>query len=177
MQHLKIYSKQEVLSLTKIRRFETKLGEILQVLINPAAIANSIAQSTAQYVLFGIAEDLGVKANYGTGGTDTVWTPFLQSFYNIQSNDFFDGGEILMVGHFDFGDLQYLIDTTAKGEDEKIEAYRHAVQTIDDEVEQLVKIITEHKKIPIAIGGGHNNAYPLLKGCLLYTSDAADEEL
>ncbi|MFM2339062.1 MAG: hypothetical protein RL115_2255 [Bacteroidota bacterium] len=164
MQHLKIYSKQEVLSLTKIRRFETKLGERLQVLINPAAIANSIAQSTAQYVLFGIAEDLGVKANYGTGGTDTVWTPFLQSFYNIQSNDFFDGGEILMVGHFDFGDLQYLIDTTAKGEDEKIEAYRHAVQTIDDEVEQLVKIITEHKKIPIAIGGGHNNAYPLIKG-------------
>ena len=27
-----------------------------------------------------------------------------------------------------------------------------------------MKIITTHNKIPIAIGGGHNNAYPLIKG-------------
>jgi hypothetical protein len=27
MQHLKIYNKQDIVSLTKIRRFETKLGE------------------------------------------------------------------------------------------------------------------------------------------------------
>jgi formiminoglutamase len=60
--------------------------------------------------------------------------------------------------------MQYLIDTTAKSEEEKVEAYRHAVNTIDDEVEQLVKIITEAKKIPIVIGGGHNNTYPLIKG-------------
>jgi formiminoglutamase len=164
MQHLKVYNKQDVLSLTRIRRFETKLGERVQVLPSAVDVATSIAQSNAKYVLFGIAEDLGVKANLGTGGADTVWIPFLQSFFNIQSNDFFDGGEILVVGHFDFGDLEYLIDTTAKGDEEKIEAYRHAVNTIDDEVEHLVKIITEHKKIPIAIGGGHNNAYPLIKG-------------
>jgi len=31
-------------------------------------------------------------------------------------------------------------------------------------VEQLVKIITEAKKIPVVIGGGHNNSYPLIKG-------------
>jgi formiminoglutamase len=69
-----------------------------------------------------------------------------------------------VVGHFDFGDIQYLIDTTAKTEEEKIEAYRHAVNRIDDEVEELAKIVTESKKIPIAIGGGHNNTYPLIKG-------------
>jgi formiminoglutamase len=83
---------------------------------------------------------------------------------NIQSNDFFDGGEVLLIGHFDFGDMQYLIDTTAKSEDEKVEAYRHAVNTVDDEVEHLAKIITEVKKIPIVVGGGHNNSYPLIKG-------------
>jgi formiminoglutamase len=38
------------------------------------------------------------------------------------------------------------------------------VNSIDDEVEHLVKMITAAKKIPIAIGGGHNNAYPLIKG-------------
>lgn len=164
MRHLKLYSKQDVLSLTKIRRFETKLGERLQVLRNSADVEKSIASSSAKYVLFGVPEDLGAKGNYGIGGADTLWIPFLQSLLNIQSNDFFDGGEILLVGHFDFGDMQYLIDTTARGEEEKIEAYRHAVIAIDDEVEHLTKIITESKKIPIVIGGGHNNSYPLIKG-------------
>ena len=35
---------------------------------------------------------------------------------------------------------------------------------IDDEVEQLIHIITQNKKIPIVIGGGHNNSYPCIKG-------------
>ncbi len=164
MQHLKSYNKQEVLSLTKVRRFETKLGERVQILHDSNDIAGSIASSNAKFVLFGVPEDLGAKGNYGIGGTDTLWIPFLQSFLNIQSNDFFDGGDILLIGHFDFGDIQYLIDTTAKGQDEKIEAYRHAVNTIDEEVEHLAKIITENKKIPLVIGGGHNNSYPLIKG-------------
>ena len=53
MQHLKIYSKQDILSLTKLRRFETKLGERLQIVHDPAEIEKSIASSTAKYVLFG----------------------------------------------------------------------------------------------------------------------------
>jgi formiminoglutamase len=164
MRHLKIYSKQDVLSLTKIRRFETKLGERLQIINDSGDVAGSLAKTTAKYVLFGIPEDMGAKGNLGIGGTDTLWIPFLQSFLNIQSNDFLDGGEVLLLGHFDFGDIQYLIDTTAKSNDEKTEAYRHAVNTIDEEVERLVKMITEVKKIPIAVGGGHNNSYPLIKG-------------
>lgn len=164
MLHLKIYNKQDILSLTRIRRFETKVGERLQVIQDTSDIPGSLAASTAKYVLFGVPEDLGAKGNYGIGGTDTLWIPFLQSFLNIQSNDFFDGGDVLLLGHFDFGDIQYLIDTTARNADEKIEAYRHAVNQVDNEVEQLAKIITESKKIPIVIGGGHNNSYPLIKG-------------
>ena len=160
MYHLKIYNKTDVLSLTRVRRFETKLGERLQVVQDSSELSASLAISNAKYVLFGVPEDLGAKGNHGIGGTDTLWVPFLQSFLNIQSNDFFDGGEVLVLGHFDFGDMQYLIDKTARSEDEKIEAYRHAVNTIDDEVEQLAKVITEFKKIPIIIGGGHNNSYP-----------------
>ena len=164
MRHFRVYSKQDVLSLTRVRRFETKAGEQLQVITDPADLASSIRHSAARFVLFGIPEDLGAKGNYGMGGADTIWVPFLQSLLNVQSNDFFDGGEILLAGHFDFGDLQYLIDTTAKGEEEKIDAYRHAVNAVDDEVEHFVRIICSAGKIPIAIGGGHNNAYPLIKG-------------
>lgn len=164
MYHLKVYTKRDVLSLTRRRRFETKAGEQLHVLNDTSDIVTSLKESHCKFVLFGVPEDLGAKGNFGIGGADTLWIPFLQSLLNVQSNDFFDGGEVLLVGHFDFGDIQYLIDTTARNDEEKIEAYRHAVNTIDEEVEHLVKLITEHKKIPIVVGGGHNNSYPLIKG-------------
>jgi formiminoglutamase len=164
VKHFKFYNKQDILFLTKIRRFETKLGERVIIVPDPAKLEEFLQSTAAKYVLIGVPEDIGIKANAGIGGADTVWLPFLQSFLNIQSNDFLSGDTILLPGHFDFGDIKYLIDNNAHSEDEKLEAYRHAVNTIDDEVEQLVKMITEAKKIPIVVGGGHNNAYPLIKG-------------
>lgn len=164
MQHFKFYTKQDILSLTKLRKFETKIGERLQFVNDPAKLDDFLKATKAKYILFGIPEDIGIRANQGTGGTDTAWLSFLQSFLNIQSNDFLSGDDIVLVGHFDFGDILYLIDHAAHNEEEKLEAFRHAVITIDNEVEKLTKIITENKKIPIVIGGGHNNSYPLIKG-------------
>jgi formiminoglutamase len=162
--HFKIYSKQDILPLVKLRRFETKLGERVQTLADPNEVEQSIKGLKPNYVVFGIPEDIGVQANYGQGGTSTAWLSFLQTFLNIQSNDYLVGEEIAVIGHFDFGDIQYLIDKNAQGTEEKVQAYRHAVSTIDEEVESLIKAIVATGKIPIAIGGGHNNAYPLIKG-------------
>lgn len=162
--HFKFYDKQDVLYLTRIRRFETKLGERIQVINDKHQLEQSLQQSTARYVIIGIPEDIGVKANYGTGGTDSAWIPFLSSFLNIQSNDFLGGEEMLLLGHFDFGDVKYLIEQNAHSNEERIDAYRHAVNTIDEEVEGMIKLLTEFGKTPIVIGGGHNNAYPLIKG-------------
>lgn len=162
--HFKKYVRHDLLSLVKLRRFETRLGERVQVLTDPNEVAESIKGLHAKYIVFGIPEDIGVQANYGTGGTGTAWLSFLQSFLNIQSNDFLQGEEIAVIGHFDFGDIQYLIDKNASGVEEKVQAYRHAVITIDEEVEGLAKAIAAAGKIPIAIGGGHNNSYPLIKG-------------
>ncbi len=164
MNHLKVYNKKDVLQLTHIRRFETKIGERISVINNASNIEQSIQLSNAKFVLFGVPEDIGNKANHGLGGADSAWNPFLQSFLNVQSNDFFEGSEILLVGHFDFSEIAQLIDNNAQNKEEKIEAYRHAVNAIDDEVEQLVHIITQNRKMPIVIGGGHNNAYPCIKG-------------
>ena len=164
MKHFKVYSKQDALSLTKVRRFETKIGERVQVIANKVDLHEQISISPASYVLFGISEDIGVRGNNGKGGADSTWIPFLSSFLNIQSNDFFSGESVLLLGHFDFGDLKYLIEQNAMGPEEKVDAYRHAVIAIDEEVETLSKIITSAGKIPVAIGGGHNNAYPLIKG-------------
>jgi len=164
MKHFKVYSRQDILSLTRVRRFETRLGERIQVIADTADLYEQISNSPADYILFGISEDIGVRGNGGMGGADSTWIPFLSSFLNIQSNDFFTGDNVLLLGHFDFGDLKYLIEQNALDPEEKTNAYRHAVIAIDDEVESLAKIITSAGKIPVAVGGGHNNCYPLIKG-------------
>lgn len=164
MKHFKFYDKQEVLAFTKIRKFETKLGERIRCISPGSNIEEALHQPSIKYVLFGIPEDIGVKANNGMGGADSAWHPFLKSFLNIQSNDFLDGNEVLLLGQFDFSEIANLIDQNADNYDEKLAAYRRAVSIIDDAVEQLMHVITQNKKMPIVIGGGHNNAYPCVKG-------------
>jgi formiminoglutamase len=164
LSHFRQYNKKYILSLTHVRKFETKLGECVLCMKETETLEESIKRSEAEYVLMGIPEDIGVKANLGMGGADSCWFPFLDAFLNIQSNDFLSGENIFVAGHFDFNDIKNIIKINASTDDEKIAAYRHAVNTIDDEVEELVKIITQYRKIPLIIGGGHNNAYPALKG-------------
>jgi formiminoglutamase len=164
MHSFRFYNKEDVLTLTRIRRFETKLGERIQLPHSSEQFEKVLQESTARFALFGIPEDIGVKANEGVGGADTAWFPFLTAFLNIQSNDFLQGDEILLLGHFDFSHVESVIEENAHGHEEKLDAYRHAVHSIDEEVESLAKLITTYGKIPIVIGGGHNNAYPLIKG-------------
>lgn len=169
---LKRYDKKKILARTQLRKFETKLGEMIMCDATKE-IEKVIEETTAKYIVFGIPEDIGVKANLGHGGADTSWYPFLDSFLNIQSNDFLDGRNIFLVGHFDFSEAEKLINVNADSEDEKIKAYRSLVSRIDDAVEELVKTIVQHQKIPVIIGGGHNNAYPAIKGSAkgLYKAD------
>lgn len=165
MKHFTFYHKQDLLNGTRLRRYETKLGEKLRVVEKPDALAQQLQSSSARFVLFGIPESIGVQANYGLAGAETAWQYFIQAFSNIQSTDKFTGDEMIVAGYFDFTDVIRVIDSHSKSKDEKVDACRHAVANIiDEEVEELVKIIISAGKIPIAIGGGHNNAYPLLKG-------------
>ncbi|MEO5651096.1 MAG: formimidoylglutamase [Ginsengibacter sp.] len=162
--HFKPYNKSDILALTHLRKFETKMGEIVRCELVSENIEKAIGETSARYVILGVPEDIGVIANLGKGGADSAWFPFLDSFLNIQSNDFLSGENILIAGHFDFTEEQKLINVNAPTSEEKIAAYRVLVSKIDTEVEELVKIITQNKKIPIIIGGGHNNAYPAIKG-------------
>ena len=161
--HFKRYDKKDILLLTHLRRYETKLGEIV-LCDSSNDFEKAIAETTAKYIIFGIPEDIGVRANLGKGGADSAWYSFLDSFLNIQSNDFLTGENIFIAGNFDFSDAEKLINVNAPTYEEKIMAYRSLVSNVDDAVEEVVKIITQNKKIPIIIGGGHNNAYPAIKG-------------
>ena len=165
MNHFRFFNKQDVLALTRIRRYETKLGEKLRVISDQLHLLESLNASPAKYILFGIPEDIGVMANGGRPGTDTAWPAFLKSILNVQGTDGFTGEELLLLGEFNFADLKKVIMANARNEEELMDACRHAVaNVIDAQVEELTKLICAAGKIPIAIGGGHNNAYPLIKG-------------
>lgn len=163
-QQLKIYNRDQVLSYTKLRRFETKIGEVIQIAEVTDNIEKSIQQSNARFVMIGVPEDIGVKANDGNGGGSSAWTSFLTSFLNIQSNDFFDGGNTMLLGHLNFAGISEVIESNAGNKDERVDAYRHSVARIDEAVEDVVKMITANGKIPVIISGGHNNAYGCIKG-------------
>lgn len=164
MKHFKFFSKEDILFMTRVRRFETRMGERIRFLKPDSEWLEVLQDSPAKYVILGIPEDFGVKANYGVGGTETAWLSFLNAFLNIQSNDYLTGENILLLGNFDFGDIKFLIENNAYNPEEKIDAYRHALNIVDEEVEDLLKLIASAGKIPIIIGGGHNNAYPIIKG-------------
>lgn len=63
MKHFKFYNKQDVLSLTRVRRFETKLGEMVQVIRDKDQLELALSESISRYVIIGIPEDIGVRAN------------------------------------------------------------------------------------------------------------------
>lgn len=164
MEFFRFYSKDQLLSKTRLRKFETRLGERMLVAGSETLLEEQLDDPSTRYILFGICEDIGVLANDGKPGCANLWDATLPALCNLQSNDFLDGQEILVLGHFDFSALRKLIETNAHDFEEMTAAYRHAVMRIDEAVERLMKKIAASGKTPMVIGGGQNNAYPLLKG-------------
>jgi formiminoglutamase len=162
MSHFHFYTKQELLSQIRLRRYETRLGEKLRILLNGTESIQD--HPSAKYVCFGIPESIGIIGNHGTRGTESTWYHFVQSFLNLQSTDACSGEEIILAGYFDFKPVLDVIEKNSANQEELVDACRHAVANIiDEEVEEFVKQVIAAGKIPIVIGGGHNNAYPLIK--------------
>ncbi|HTN47697.1 MAG TPA: formimidoylglutamase [Flavipsychrobacter sp.] len=157
MSHFKVLTSADIKSLVARREGEIKLGETVQT-VQSAGWKEELQQSPARFVLVGIPEDIGVKANFGIGGTHSLWEPALKAILNVQQTDRIQGGELLALGAFDFADWMENCEGKGVGE------LRQVVAAIDDEVFPVIEAIVTCGKIPIVIGGGHNNAYPILKG-------------
>jgi formiminoglutamase len=157
MNHFKIITRAEVHALTSKRDGETKLGETVQCL-DTTDWQDSLKASTASFVLLGIPEDIGVRANYGVGGTQSLWQPALKAILNVQDTTLLQGSQMAVLGAFDFAEMM----EQSKGK--RVEDLRELVNHIDDAVYPVIKAIADAGKIPVVIGGGHNNAYPILKG-------------
>ncbi|QDW27390.1 formimidoylglutamase [Pedobacter sp. KBS0701] len=157
MDNLKIYSQSDIEHLIIHRDGETKLGERVNTYRHKVISVEGLTANNSKFVLLGIPEDIGVRANAGIAGAASAWRTSLTAFLNIQSNRFLNGEEILVLGHFEI----------IEPEDSSVETLRNKVAEIDEMVYPVIAKIVAAGKIPIVIGGGHNNAYGIIKGTSL----------
>ncbi|MDN3669824.1 formimidoylglutamase [Echinicola jeungdonensis] len=158
MDFFKTYSEDDLPHIIRHRPNEIKLGEKM-----------SVGWGDTPYVLIGIPESLGVKANGGIGGTESLWSSFLFSFLNIQSTEKLTGDEVSLLGYFDFESL-------TPDHEAPVEKYQKAVKKIDKAVQKVIRKVLAHGKFPIVIGGGHNNCYPLIKGMAEFRAKVQNEK-
>lgn len=157
MQTLKPATRTYIDGLIARRKGETKFGELVDVTVGEDW-KSAIVNSRAKFVLLGVPEDIGVRANYGVGGTYTLWEPALKAILNVQHTTLLTGNSLFILGSLDFTEE---MQQQAEGKD--VKELRELVKRIDEAVHEVALAIMEAGKVPIIIGGGHNNAYPLLK--------------
>lgn len=136
-------SSKDILKFTSMREGETKIGE-------------SIVQSenkAKKYLILGVCEDLGPQANGGNTGAKNAFLSFLPKFLSMQSNIFLSGENILVSGY-----IEAKIDTFSN-----FNSVPNVIDELDDFVIEILSPYLTQNYIPIVIGGGHNNAYPILK--------------
>lgn len=167
MKSLELYSKKDIEQLTRKRTNETKIGEDVIVLKSEKNWEEELNKSVCKYVLLGIPEDIGVRANYGRGGAHTAWKPALDSFLSQQSNAFLNGKDICVLGHVFVDDLMEQSNSLNTKNKSDMTELRHLVSVIDQRVSEIITKIVQCGKLPIIVGGGHNNSYPIIKGCSL----------
>jgi formiminoglutamase len=141
-------------SLISKRNGETKLGERL---------GKNYSDPEVKYVILGISEDIGPQANLGLKGSNTAFKSFLTRFLNCQSNRFLTGENICILGEIK-SNINF----------ETVEKARTQIEELDDFVIELLNPIIKEGKIPIIIGGGHNNAFPLIKANYIHSNTTLD---
>ncbi len=167
MEKLIPFTINDLAKVTNHRSGEIKFGEKMLTIPKGMDIAQFLKTCEAKYVLFGIPEDIGVRANFGRPGAASAWECAIASIANIQHNRFCKGSQILVLGrlnvceemkeveHLDFND----IDDRSK--------LSQLVEKIDKDVSHIIFNIIKAGKTPIVIGGGHNNSYGNIKGTAL----------
>lgn len=167
MENLIPFTVTDLSKITNHRSGEIKFGEKMLTMPideDPILFLNSC---DAKYVLFGIPEDIGVRANYGRPGTATAWECAIKSIANIQHNRFCKGSQILVLGQLDvIQDMKKVAHLNFNKVDDRTKLSQ-LVEKIDKEVSHIIFNIIKSGKIPIIIGGGHNNAYGNIKGTAL----------
>ncbi len=142
--------------------------------IDVAANLAKHAAAGGRFVLLGIPEDIGPRANLGLPGAHLGWQAFLNKFLNLQANDLFNAQQLLLLGEVDCADLQQQSSNLNAANASELTQLRQHCAELDVRVSAAVAPIFAAGLIPIIIGGGHNNALPLLQALYEHSGHAVN---
>ncbi|KRO68654.1 MAG: hypothetical protein ABR88_07745 [Cryomorphaceae bacterium BACL7 MAG-120322-bin74] len=124
---------------------EKRLGDLLE----------SQEAGQGQYVFVGVPEDIGVRANQGRPGASLSPKAIFQALAQFPVNAL----HAPQIG-WDWIEVEDLQSTSEGMTD--LDALRALVAEVDKRVVATLQPLFAAGKTPILVGGGHNNAYPLL---------------
>lgn len=151
------------------RAGEIRLGQTLACLAqiqDISAYHQAIEESWQQgqrIAIVGVPESIGRRANLGRGGAEHAFGAALKGLLSLQSNPMIADHELLLVGQVDVTDLQQQGDALRNTDIGELAHLRELVERLDQRVQQVVQPLFECGFDVILIGGGHNNAYPLIR--------------
>jgi formiminoglutamase len=105
--------------------------------------------SEAKYIIIGIRECCGPLANNGRSGAQFAFSAFANAFLNTQVHDGYPKQSICILGEVTENDFQ--VQRTDK------------VNELDAFLGQILDKYLTSNQVPIFIGGGHNNALPIMR--------------
>jgi formiminoglutamase len=108
--------------------------------------------NAAKYVLIGVSENVGPQANWGRHGSENAFEAFSKVFFNTQ---FYP--EVPLQNLAFLGEVKQVKQALDRSE----------ATLLVEELDQLIlEVLTQYlapHQIPILVGGGHNNALPLMR--------------
>lgn len=167
MEKLILFSVNDLAKVTNHRSGELKFGEKMLTVPKDSTALDYLKTCEAKFVLFGVPEDVGVRANFGRPGAASGWESAIRGIANIQHNRFCKGSQILVLGTLDVSEQMEQAKDLKFNNTEDRKKLNDLVTQIDKDLAHVISCIIKANKIPIVIGGGHNNAYGNIKGTAL----------
>lgn len=167
MEKLKLYSANDLAKVTNHRSGEIKFGEKMLTVPKGVDPVHFLEATEVKYVILGIPEDIGIRANFGRPGAASAWESAMKNIANIQHNRFCKGSHILILGEIDVTDEMREVENLDFNDIDDRSKLSQLVERIDKEVSHIIFTIVKAGKTPIIIGGGHNNSYGNIKGTAL----------
>ncbi|WP_051202206.1 formimidoylglutamase [Ferrimonas senticii] len=157
---------EQPLEYVRPRHGEQRIGERLAHYDGSVPLSQQLsrwAKAGKRYVLLGVPEDLGPRANLGNGGADGAWSALLTRLLNLQWHDHLPTQSLALLGRVTVSDLQTQAQDLDLSKPEQLARLRWLVSQLDLRVASVLEPIFAAGLIPIVIGGGHNNALPIIR--------------
>jgi formiminoglutamase len=167
MEKITPFTINDLAKVTNHRSGEIKFGEKMITIPKDSDTLDFLKASDAKYVLFGIPEDIGIRANFGRPGAASAWESAIKSIANIQHNRFCKGNQLIVLGQLDVSKEMHEVENLDFNDIDDRAKLSQLVEQIDKDVSHIIFNIVKLGKTPIIIGGGHNNSYGNIKGSAL----------